>query len=195
LQHPEQWSGRYAARLSVPEILYIIKNYLDDALACLQLDKRAVNLRGCGCAGFEAGFVERYRQCPGGDCARPVNFDRFTGTSPRSPFLGAKKGGTNGVKRKRRSGSGRSQSRSATTLGCAHSLSHGNSGSLQVNAKGERLGAPGKCPASAHRNSKDFVIPPILTTCNAGESVPECALDAPRSLRRSDDAARQSCCA
>ena len=32
MQHPERWSGRYAARLSVPEILYIIKDYLDDAL-------------------------------------------------------------------------------------------------------------------------------------------------------------------
>jgi hypothetical protein len=33
LQNPEQRQGRYAACLSVPEILYIIKNYLDDALA------------------------------------------------------------------------------------------------------------------------------------------------------------------
>jgi integrase len=32
LQNPEQRQGRYAACLSVPEILYIIKNYLDDAL-------------------------------------------------------------------------------------------------------------------------------------------------------------------
>ena len=35
MQNPEQRQGRYAACLSVPEILYIIKNYLDDALAAV----------------------------------------------------------------------------------------------------------------------------------------------------------------
>lgn len=69
----------------------------------------------------------------------PVNFDRFPGNSPSAQSVGAKKGGTNGVKRKRRSGSGRSQSRSATTLEGAHSLSHGNTRSVRVDAKDESV--------------------------------------------------------
>jgi hypothetical protein len=48
LQHPEQWSGRYAARLSVPEILYIIKNYLDDALETQQLREYSQLARQAG---------------------------------------------------------------------------------------------------------------------------------------------------
>lgn len=91
----------------------------------------------------------------------PVNFDRFPGTSPSAPSVGAKKGGTNGVKRKRRSGSGRSQSRSATTLEGAHSLSHGNASSVRVDAKDEKCsGLAKRVLHRAHSNSKDFVTPP-----------------------------------